>query len=231
MRHLLTVSLLSTTLLAPVAASAQQTPPTAEQIAQALSRPAAAQPAVPRAAAPLGSDPLQVTAGMLRGPTRGIIPAQAAPQAQPASLQPAPLQTGPMQPGPVQAGTNSATNPCPAGSGVCALYIEFETGSASLTTSAVTALDNLGKALASLKAGGFRFRVEGHTDTVGSEGYNRTLSEQRADTVTAYLSEHFPVDRGHLVPVGMGKDHPLVPTPDQTPEPRNRRVQVINLGA
>jgi len=29
----------------------------------------------------------------------------------------------------------------------------------------------------------------------------------------------------------MGEDGLLVPTPPQTPEPRNRRVQVINLGA
>ena len=28
----------------------------------------------------------------------------------------------------------------------------------------------------------------------------------------------------------MGEDGLLVPTPPQTPEPRNRRVQVINLG-
>jgi hypothetical protein len=28
----------------------------------------------------------------------------------------------------------------------------------------------------------------------------------------------------------MGKDHLLVATPDQTAEPRNRRVQVVNIG-
>jgi outer membrane protein OmpA-like peptidoglycan-associated protein len=31
--------------------------------------------------------------------------------------------------------------------------------------------------------------------------------------------------------VGMGEEGLLVSTPAQTPEPRNRRVQVINLGA
>ena len=29
----------------------------------------------------------------------------------------------------------------------------------------------------------------------------------------------------------MGEDGLLVPTPDQTPEPRNRRVQVVNIGS
>lgn len=231
MRHFLTTSLLSTSLLssvllAPCAAFARQTPPSVEQIANALARPATPQAIPPQAISPLGAtpgNPLQVTAGMLKGPTRGIIPAQANPSAA-ATLPPAKAAAAPPA-------ANSAANPCPAGSGVCALYIEFETGSASLTTSAVTALDNLGKALASLQASGFRFRVEGHTDTVGSEEFNHALSEQRADTVTTYLARHFSIDRSHLQPVGMGKDHPLVPTPDQTAEPRNRRVQLVNLGA
>lgn len=228
MRHFLTTSLLSTALLAPFAALAQQTPPTVEQIANALAR-----PATPQAIAPLAGpqgNPLQVTAGMLKGPTRGIVPAQPNPSpaatARPVQAAAATLPSAQLAPA-----ANSAANPCPAGSGVCALYIEFETGSASLTTSAVTALDNLGKALASLQASGFRFRVEGHTDTVGSEDFNHALSEQRADTVTTYLARHFSIDRSHLQPVGMGKDHPLVPTPDQTAEPRNRRVQLVNLGA
>ncbi|MDR3534961.1 MAG: OmpA family protein [Acetobacteraceae bacterium] len=217
MRHLLTVALVATTLITPLAALAQQAPPTADQIARALSRPAAPQLAAPQFTAPLGpigGEPLQVTATMLKGPTRGIIPAQ--PTTPRVASAPA---------------AASAATPCPAGSGVCALNIEFETGSASLTTDAQTTLDNLGKALASLQGSGFRFRVEGHTDTVGADAYNRTLSEERADTVTAYLAEHYAIDRGHLQPIGMGKDHPLVQTPDQTPEPRNRRVQVINLGA
>ncbi len=246
MRHLLTIGLLSSTLFVPFVAQAEQAVPSVEQIAKALSRPAVSQPA-PRPS-PFAGDPLQVTATMLKGPTRGIIPAQPA-AVQTARLQAAPLsgaQVSPLQasstplsPGQASSGQASAmqvafasaTNPCPAGSGVCALYVEFETGSASLTTSAQSALDNLSKALASLQGSGFHFRVEGHTDTVGADAYNRTLSEQRADTVTAYLAEHFPIDRTHLEPVGMGKDHPLVITPDQTPEPRNRRVQVINLGA
>jgi outer membrane protein OmpA-like peptidoglycan-associated protein len=158
---------------------------------------------------------------MLRGATRGIVPARSALPSVPSQARTSANLTQP---------PDTSATPCPEGSGICALNVEFETGSAGLTTGAVAALDNLGNALASLQASGFRFRIEGHTDTVGSDDYNRALSEQRADAVTIYLNRHFSIDRAHLQPVGMGKDHLLVATPDQTAEPRNRRVQVVNIG-
>jgi outer membrane protein OmpA-like peptidoglycan-associated protein len=49
--------------------------------------------------------------------------------------------------------------------------------------------------------------------------------------VVDYLAGRFQVDRARLQPVGMGEDGLLVPTPDQTPEPRNRRVLVVNTGS
>jgi outer membrane protein OmpA-like peptidoglycan-associated protein len=39
------------------------------------------------------------------------------------------------------------------------------------------------------------------------------------------------VSATRLEAVGRGQEALKVPTPDQTPEPRNRRVQVINIGA
>ena len=46
-----------------------------------------------------------------------------------------------------------------------------------------------------------------------------------------YIVTKFGVQASRLQAVGMGEQGLLVSTPDQTPEPRNRRVQVINLGA
>jgi outer membrane protein OmpA-like peptidoglycan-associated protein len=196
----------SAALSCSVAARAQ--PPRVDQIMQALGRPATAFSSA-------SHDPLRITAGMLKGPTRGIIPAM-------------PVQV--VDAGPPTGSRPSAQNPCPPGSGQCALSIEFELGSASLTPNATATLDNLGKALASLQDSGFRFRLEGHTDTVGSDSFNLSLSEQRAIAVRTYLSGHFAISPNRLEPIGMGKENPLVPTPDQTPEPRNRRVQVVNIG-
>jgi OOP family OmpA-OmpF porin len=111
------------------------------------------------------------------------------------------------------------------------LTVNFATGSAELTQDAIQTLDALGQALSSETLSAFRFRVEGHTDTVGSRGYNHALSAKRAETVVNYIAAKYGIAAGRLQPVGMGFDNPVVATPDQTPEPRNRRVQVVNIGS
>ena len=73
-------------------------------------------------------------------------------------------------------------------------------------------------------------RIEGHTDTVGSRESNQALSERRAAAVREFLMQRFGVQPGRLEAVGVGEDQLLVATPDEVPERRNRRVQIINLG-
>ena len=67
--------------------------------------------------------------------------------------------------------------------------------------------------------------VVGHTDTVGWKGYNYTLSMERARAVASILLGQ-GVDPSTLDVTSHGKDNPLVPTGDQVPEPRNRRVEI-----
>ncbi len=111
------------------------------------------------------------------------------------------------------------------------LTVEFATGSAELTPQATQVLDNLGKALTDQALAAFRFRIEGHTDTVGTREYNKALSDRRAAAVVDYLASNFHVDRNRVQAIGLGEDQLLIPTPDQTPEPRNRRVPVVNIGS
>lgn len=111
------------------------------------------------------------------------------------------------------------------------LTIEFASGSASLTPAAMRELDQLGRALADPKLAAYHFRVEGHTDTVGSRELNQTLSERRAATVVSYLAAKYSIPASRLEAVGKGEQDLLVQTPDQTAEPRNRRVLVVNVGS
>ena len=67
--------------------------------------------------------------------------------------------------------------------------------------------------------------VVGHTDTVGLKGYNYALSMKRAKAVACILVGK-GIDPSVLVITSHGKDNPLVPTGDQVPEPRNRRVEI-----
>ena len=110
------------------------------------------------------------------------------------------------------------------------LSVEFETDSAELTPQATQTLDQLGRALTSADLANFRFRIEGHTDTVGAPGYNKALSQRRAAAVAAYLEKNFGVVPARLVAVGFGQEGLAVPTPPQTANAQNRRVKVVNLG-
>jgi outer membrane protein OmpA-like peptidoglycan-associated protein len=67
--------------------------------------------------------------------------------------------------------------------------------------------------------------VVGHTDTVGKKEYNYALSMKRARAVASLLIGK-GVDSSILQITSHGKDNPLVPTGDQVPEPRNRRVEI-----
>lgn len=168
------------------------------------------------------------------GATRGIRPAvPAAPVADPSMPEPIHRTTerlpraAPEQPAPKvtdYAPPRAARQPPSVN-----LNVQFANGSAELTPAATRTLDELGRALSSQALGSYHFRIEGHTDTVGSHDYNQVLSERRAAAVVDYLSSKFHVDRSRLEAIGMGESGLLVPTAVQTPEPRNRRVLVVNL--
>ncbi len=67
-----------------------------------------------------------------------------------------------------------------------------------------------------------RFRVYGHTDLVGSDGYNKRLGLRRAQAAVAYLTS-FGISRSRLeAVVSYGETQPLVFT--QSQERRNRRT-------
>jgi len=68
--------------------------------------------------------------------------------------------------------------------------------------------------------------VVGHTDLVGKEAYNTGLSQRRANYVRDLLVSS-GIKPNTLFVSYYGKARPLVPTRDEVPEPRNRRVEVI----
>jgi outer membrane protein OmpA-like peptidoglycan-associated protein len=72
------------------------------------------------------------------------------------------------------------------------------------------------------------FLVEGHTDLVGSDVDNLSLSDRRAEAVAEVLSETFGVPPENLVTQGYGKQYPKVDT--LAAEPLNRRVAIRRIG-
>jgi OmpA-OmpF porin, OOP family len=67
--------------------------------------------------------------------------------------------------------------------------------------------------------------VIGHTDRVGSVPYNDALSLRRAERVRDELVK-LGIPLARISVAGRGKREPLVPTDDEVPEPRNRRVEI-----
>ena len=103
----------------------------------------------------------------------------------------------------------------------------FENDSLTLTARSEADLRTLLESIKTRKA--VEIVITGHTDTVGTDDYNDELSRERADAVKLALLpilKEYGVDAGSVISVGRGKRELLVQTPDQTPEPRNRRVQV-----
>ena len=183
---------------------------------------------------------LKPTGNLLGGGTRGIRVAnpnatQDTPQASASgttAASGAPAAAAPAMRAPRPTRTASAAAPAPvADAPSVSLSVQFASGSADLTPEARQTLDQLGKALSSSDLAQYRFRIEGHTDTVGVASANKTLSQQRAETVAAYLQGKFGVSMDRLQTIGMGEDGLLVPTPPNTANEKNRRVNVVNLGA
>jgi OmpA-OmpF porin, OOP family len=116
-----------------------------------------------------------------------------------------------------------------ANQGEARLSVPFASGSAVISPVAARVLDELGKALTSPKLADYKFRVEGHTDTVGAPDMNKALSEQRANSVTDYLVTKFGIDRSRLTPVGLGEEGLLVATGPGVSNAANRQVRVVTL--
>jgi outer membrane protein OmpA-like peptidoglycan-associated protein len=82
------------------------------------------------------------------------------------------------------------------------------------------------------KLGGKPARIEGHTDAIGSDGYNMKLSQARATTVRDWLAERSIVPPATPIK-GYGKSNPVAPnkTSDGRDDPegrqKNRRVEVV----
>ena len=67
--------------------------------------------------------------------------------------------------------------------------------------------------------------VIGHTDRMGSDDFNDALSRKRAEMVASRLiASRVRADR--ISVAARGEREPLIPTADEVPEPRNRRVEI-----
>lgn len=67
-------------------------------------------------------------------------------------------------------------------------------------------------------------RVEGHTDSRGDDDYNKSLSQERADSVVKFLINQ-DVAAERLKPIGYGEERPISSNKDRAGRAANRRVE------
>jgi len=76
---------------------------------------------------------------------------------------------------------------------------------------------------------GLKIEVEGHTDSVGGDSYNQTLSENRANAVRQYLLSS-GVDANNVTAKGFGKTMPVASNDTAAGRQQNRRVELVVSG-
>ncbi len=107
------------------------------------------------------------------------------------------------------------------------LEIGFEYNSARLHSKSRGLLNELGQALLDKRLKNTRILLSGYTDAKGSNAYNLSLSEQRADAVKLYLIKQFGIKAKRLISVGFGEEN--LKQPSAPFSGKNRRVQIVNL--
>ena len=101
--------------------------------------------------------------------------------------------------------------------------ITFAFDSSSLQPQFYPVLDNVANTLTQYNQ--TVIEVAGHTDNVGTDAYNQTLSQQRANSVATYLTGK-GVMQQRMIVVGAGEAHPISSNDTDAGRAQNRRVEI-----
>ena len=104
------------------------------------------------------------------------------------------------------------------------LKIHFETGSAIIKESSMTQVLNFARFLLNNK--GSFVKIIGHTDNVGSDAYNMSLSQRRAQSVANKLIE-YGVSPARISTIGMGERSPVASNNTAEGRAKNRRIEAV----
>ncbi|BCW87258.1 Peptidoglycan-associated lipoprotein [Alphaproteobacteria bacterium SO-S41] len=133
---------------------------------------------------------------------------------------------GPAAREPVSGGADSPAFACQAAfaDALAKDPVAFASSSAKLPDSAAALIGKLADIAGTCPEA--RLEITGHTDASGREPANLTLSEQRAEAVTAALTAK-GVDAGRVSAKGFGAARPIAANDNDAGKARNRRIEVI----
>jgi len=102
--------------------------------------------------------------------------------------------------------------------------ILFDVGRATLKTDLMTSLAKIAGILSVYQQ--FDVSIEGNTDNTGSEEFNMTLSQQRAENVMKFLVEQ-GIAETRLTAKGLGMTMPIADNSTKEGRQKNRRVDLV----
>ncbi|ROO32780.1 OmpA family protein [Salinisphaera japonica] len=102
--------------------------------------------------------------------------------------------------------------------------VTFEFDSSKLTAQATNRLDNVVDALEA--SPDVNFRVDGYTDSIGTDRYNLDLSQRRVDSVRSYLMNHGITSSRITGTQGHGESNPVATNETAAGRAQNRRVEL-----
>lgn len=121
------------------------------------------------------------------------------------------------------AGTSVSLDGCKKGDNIVLRGVNFEFDQAVLTVNAKVILNEVAAALA--RRPDIKVEIGGHTDAKGSVAYNKKLSDRRAASVRAYLTE-MGVAPERMTSVGYGKIVAIASNDTDEGRALNRRVEL-----
>lgn len=105
------------------------------------------------------------------------------------------------------------------------IQIQFTPGSDEIMPGSFFLLDKLGELMTSF--GGTVLRVEGNTDSTGSQSGNVSLSDKRAVSVKNYITKNFPnIKPERFQTIGRGSANPVAPNETEAGRQMNRRTDI-----
>jgi len=108
--------------------------------------------------------------------------------------------------------------------GFVTLYINFDTDKATIKPESKPIIDQIVKLLRDNP--GLKGGIEGHTDSTGTPARNKTLSQQRAESVVSALVKA-GIDGKRLSATGWGQDKPIADNKTEEGKAKNRRVEIV----
>jgi OmpA-OmpF porin, OOP family len=110
--------------------------------------------------------------------------------------------------------------------GFVALYINYETGKSDIKPESQSIVDQIVEMLRQNKE--LKISIEGHTNNVGDNNSNQTLSENRAKAVMNALIAR-GIEKSRLSYKGCGSSKPIADNATEEGKAKNRRVDIVKI--